>query len=84
MLKGDFVYRNPGAEPTTHNNGAGQFQQLRQRATRISFALVSHETGEVTRRLVSWESPSDGRAGGQPLVNTAALGPSRWRGGRYA
>ena len=47
VLKGDFVYRDPGADGYDAQQRARQLRQLRQRATRLGFALVSHETGEV-------------------------------------
>ena len=47
VLRGDFVYRDPGAEGYDAQQRARHLRQLRQRATRLGFALVSHETGEV-------------------------------------
>jgi hypothetical protein len=47
VLKGDFMYRDSGADGYDAQQRARQFRQLRQRATRLGFALVSHETGEV-------------------------------------
>jgi hypothetical protein len=47
VLKGDFVYRDPGADGYDAQQRARQPGQLRQRATRLGFALVSHETGKV-------------------------------------
>jgi transposase len=47
VLKGDFVYRDPGADAYDAQQRARQLRQLRQRATRLGFALVSHQTGEV-------------------------------------
>ena len=47
VLKGDFVYRDPGADGYDAQQRARQLRQLRQRATQLGFALVSHETGEV-------------------------------------
>jgi hypothetical protein len=47
VLKSDFVYRDPGADGYDAQQRARQLRQLRQRATRLGFALVSHETGEV-------------------------------------
>jgi transposase len=47
VLKGDFVYRDPGADAYDAQQRARQLRQLRQRATRLGFTLVSQETGEV-------------------------------------
>ena len=47
VLRGDFVYRDPGAEGYDAQQRARHLRQLRQRAMRLGFALVSHETGEV-------------------------------------
>ena len=47
VLKGDFVYRDPGADGYDAHQRARQLQQLRHRATRLGFALVNHQTGEV-------------------------------------
>jgi hypothetical protein len=47
VLKGDFVYRDPGSDRYDAQQRARQVRLLRQRATRLGFALVSQETGEV-------------------------------------
>ena len=47
VLKGDFVYRDPGADGYDAQQRARQLRQLRHRATRLGFTLVSHDTGEV-------------------------------------
>jgi hypothetical protein len=47
VLNGDFVYRDPGADEYDAQQRTRQLRQLRQRATRLGFALVSQETGEV-------------------------------------
>lgn len=47
VMKGDFVYKDPGTEAYDAQQRARQLRHLRQRATRLGFALVSHETGEV-------------------------------------
>src|SRR5262249_49372823 len=47
VLKGDFVYRDPGSGRYDAQQRARQVRLLRQRATRLGFALVSQETGEV-------------------------------------
>lgn len=47
VLKGDFVYRDPGAAGYDVQQRARQLRQLRQRARRLGFNLVSLETGEV-------------------------------------
>jgi transposase len=47
VLKGDFVYRDPGADAYDTQQRTRVLRQLRQRAHRLGFALVSHESGEV-------------------------------------
>jgi hypothetical protein len=47
VLKGDFVYKDPGAEGNDAQRRARQLRHLRQRATRLGFTLVSQDTGEV-------------------------------------
>ena len=47
-----LVYRDPGADSYDAQQRVRQLRQLRQRATRLGFALVSHETGEVLGREV--------------------------------
>ncbi len=47
VLKGDFVYQDPGADVYDAQQRERHVRQLRQRATRLGFSLVSRETGEV-------------------------------------
>jgi transposase len=47
VLKGDFVYRDPGAEGYNARQRARLLRHLRQRADQLGFALLSRETGEV-------------------------------------
>jgi transposase len=47
VLKGDFVYRDPGADIYDAQQRERQLRQLRQRATRLGFTLVHRESGEV-------------------------------------
>jgi transposase len=47
VLKGDFVYRDPGCEAYDAQQRARTLRRLRQRAERLGFTLVSHDTGEV-------------------------------------
>lgn len=50
VLKGDFVYHDPGADNYDAQQKARLVRQLRQRAGRLGFSLVSQETGEVMGR----------------------------------
>lgn len=47
VLKGDFVYHDPGAEVYDAQQRARQLRHLRSKATRLGFELVRRETGEV-------------------------------------
>ena len=47
VLKGDFAYKDPGTDVYDAQQRARQLRHLRQRATRLGFALVSQQTGEV-------------------------------------
>lgn len=47
MLKGDFVYVDPGADAYDVQQRARILRRLRQRAEQLGFALLSRETGEV-------------------------------------
>jgi transposase len=47
MLKGDFVYVDPGADVYDAQQRARILRRLRQRAEQLGFALLSRETGEV-------------------------------------
>ena len=46
-LKGDFVYRDPGADVYTAQQRARAIHRLRQRAASLGFQLVSRDTGEI-------------------------------------
>ena len=50
VLKGDFVYHDPGAHGYDEQQRTRVLRQLRQRADRLGFALLSRETGEVLGR----------------------------------
>ena len=47
VLKGDFVYKDPGVTAYDAHQRARHLRQLRQRATRLGFTLVDQQTGEV-------------------------------------
>jgi len=47
VLKGDFVYKDPGEHAYDAHQRARHLRQLRQRATRLGFALVDQQTGAV-------------------------------------
>lgn len=47
VLKGDFTYKDPGVDGYDAQQRARQLRQLRQRANRFGFTLMSQETGEV-------------------------------------
>lgn len=47
VLKGDFVYRDPGADAYDAQQRARHIRHLRQRAMHLGFALLNQETGEV-------------------------------------
>jgi len=53
VLKGDFVYHDPGAHGYDEQQRTRVLRQLRQRADRLGFALLSRETGEVSRAVAS-------------------------------
>jgi transposase len=46
-LKGDLVYRDPGAEAYDFQQRTRTLRRLRQRAATLGFELVNRETGEV-------------------------------------
>jgi hypothetical protein len=48
-LKGDFVYRDPGAHAYDHQQRSRVLKRLRHTATTLGFDLVNHETGEILR-----------------------------------
>ena len=47
VLKGDFVYRDPGADAYDAQQRARTLRRLRQRADQLGFTLLNRETGEV-------------------------------------
>lgn len=47
VLKGDFVYKDPGADVYDSQQRARHVRRLRSQATRLGFTLVSTQTGEV-------------------------------------
>jgi transposase len=48
-LKGDFIYRDPGADAYDAQQRARILRRLRQRADQLGFTLLNRETGEVLR-----------------------------------
>lgn len=52
-LKGDLVYRDPGADAYDVQQRTRVLRRLRQRAGALGFELVSRETGEVLEEAVS-------------------------------
>ena len=46
-LKGDFIYRDPGADAYDAQQRARILRRLRQRADQLGFTLLNRETGEV-------------------------------------
>ncbi|MBI3491343.1 MAG: IS110 family transposase, partial [Acidobacteria bacterium] len=52
-LKGELVYRDPGAEAYDAQQRTRVLRRLRQRAENLGFALVSRETGELLDGVVS-------------------------------
>ena len=53
MLKGDLVYRDPGAHAYDAQHRTHVVRRLRQRAENLGFALVDLKTGEMTDGTVS-------------------------------
>jgi transposase len=51
LLKGELVYRDPGAEAYTQQQRARRLRTLRQRAAALGFDLVNHSTGEVLQTV---------------------------------
>lgn len=47
VLRGDFAYKDPGAETYNAQNRVRALRRLRQRAHGLGFALVNQQTGEV-------------------------------------
>jgi transposase len=52
-LKGDLVYRDPGADTYNAQQRARVLRRLRQRAATLGFALMNVETGELLQPAVS-------------------------------
>jgi transposase len=52
-LKGDLVYRDPGADADDVQQRTRVLRRLRQYAGALGFELVSRETGEVLEEAVS-------------------------------
>ena len=52
-LKGELVYRDPGAETYDAQQRTRVLRRLRQRAATLGFELVSRETGELLEGVVS-------------------------------
>jgi transposase len=52
-LKGDFVYRDPGADTYNDQQRARVLRRLRHRAATLGFALVNVDTGELLQSAVS-------------------------------
>lgn len=50
-LKGDFTYRDPGADTYNHHQRTRTLRRIRQRAATLGFDLVNRETGEVLHAL---------------------------------
>jgi transposase len=46
-LKGDLVYRDPGADAYDHQQRSRTLRRLRRTATTLGFHLVNRETGEI-------------------------------------
>lgn len=53
MLKGDLVYRDPGADAYHHQQRSRTVHRLRRTATTLGFDLVNRDTGEVLNALSS-------------------------------
>jgi len=52
-LKGDFVYRDPGANGYDAQQRKRTLRSIRQRAEALGFALVNRQTGELLETVVS-------------------------------
>jgi len=46
-LKGELVYRDPGADAYDLQQRTGAIRRLRQRAARLGFDLVNRDSGEI-------------------------------------
>ena len=53
MLKGDFIYQDPGAAAYDAQHRARVLRRLRQRASTLGFGLVDLSSGEVLTSAVS-------------------------------
>lgn len=51
MLKGDLVYRDPGADAYHEQQRVRRLRFLRQRAAALGFDLVNHTTGEILQTV---------------------------------
>lgn len=52
-LKGELVYRDPGADAYDAQQRTRVLRRLRQRAETLGFTLVNRETGELLDGVVS-------------------------------
>ena len=52
-LRGELVYRDPGADAYDAQQRTRVQRRLRQRAATLGFELVSRETGELLAGVVS-------------------------------
>ena len=52
-LRGELIYRDPGADAYDAQQRTRVLRRLRQRAATLGFELVSRETGEVLEGVVS-------------------------------
>jgi len=52
-LKGELVYRDPGADAYDHHQRTRLVRRLRQRAATLGFSLVNRETGEILEPAMS-------------------------------
>ena len=55
-LKGELVYRDPGADVYDAPQRTRVLRRLRRRAATLGFELVSRATGELLDGVVSWET----------------------------
>jgi hypothetical protein len=53
VLRGDLVYRDPGAHPYDERHRARALRTLRKRAQLLGFSLLNRQTGEVLGGAVS-------------------------------
>jgi hypothetical protein len=57
-LKGELVYRDPGADAYDLQQRARALRRLRQRASTLGFDLLNRETGQILQAGVSWSERS--------------------------